>query len=109
MATGEKKLSALNAITSIPNDALMYVVIGGVSYKTTKANFLAGISSSIAAYATFVFVKKGFGNTGTTPGAEGDVYQGWVSDGVYSTHAVYDGSGPLDDPDSFEHKQLIEY
>lgn len=42
---GFKKLTQLTEITSLPNDALIYVVSGGTSYKITKANLLAGISS----------------------------------------------------------------
>lgn len=63
---------------------------------------------SIPPYGTFRFVKKGFGNSGTTPGAAGDIYEGWVSEGVYSTNSIYDGSGALDNPDSFIHQQIIE-
>jgi hypothetical protein len=44
MASGEKKLTILNSyIGSLPDDALLYVVIDGVSYKTTKSALLAGI------------------------------------------------------------------
>lgn len=65
-------------------------------------------STAINPYATFDFVKKGFGNAGIIPGAAGDVYQGWVSDGVYCPHAIYDGSGALDNPASFEIITTIE-
>jgi hypothetical protein len=45
MASGEKKLTILNSyIGSLPDDALLYVVVDGVSYKTTKSALLAGIS-----------------------------------------------------------------
>ena len=45
MASGEKKLTILNSyIGSLPDDALLYVVVGGVSYKITKAELLEGIS-----------------------------------------------------------------
>lgn len=64
--------------------------------------------TTITPYATFDFVKKGFGNPGIIPGAEGDVYQGWVSDGVYCPYAIYDGSGALDNPASFEIITTIE-
>lgn len=41
------KLSGLPGLSTVPNDALIYVVSGGVSYKTTKAELLAGISSAV--------------------------------------------------------------
>jgi len=108
MAVGEKKVSLMDHITSAPDSAKLYIVLEDGSYGyILKSEFLSGVT--ITPYATFQFLKKGFGNSGTTPGAEGDVYQGWVSEGVYSPHAVYNGSGDLDNPASFEHKQLIEY
>jgi hypothetical protein len=43
MSLDKVKLSQLNNINDIPDEALIYVVVGGVSYRTTKAAFLAGI------------------------------------------------------------------
>lgn len=51
-------------------------------------------------YSMFDFVKKGFGNTDVI-GEAGDIYQGWVSEGVYCPIAIYDGSGDLDNSASF--------
>jgi len=65
-------------------------------------------SEGIKPYTDFRFVIKGFGNTSDNYEA-GDVFQGWVSDGVYSTHSVWDGTGALNDEASFDHKQTIEY
>jgi hypothetical protein len=103
MAVGEKKVSEMTFLESVPDNAKLYIVVPGelTKYYTTKAALLSGVSN-VNTYATFDFVKKGFGNLGTTPGAAGDIYQGWVSDGVYCPVARYDGSGPLDDPASFE-------
>ncbi len=76
--------------------------------KEDFATFLAG-SAGTSAYDVFDFVKKGFGNSGPV-GEEGDVYQGWVDATHYSTHAVYDGAGDLNDPHSFEHiGPFVEY
>jgi hypothetical protein len=44
MAAGETKLSLLNPyIGSLPDGALLYIVVDGVSYKATKADLLAGV------------------------------------------------------------------
>ncbi len=58
------------------------------------------IGGATIPYATFQFVRKGFGNSGS-PGEAGDIYQGWVSEGVYCPIAIYDGSGDLDNSASF--------
>lgn len=108
MAAGETKVSVMTFLADVPDDAFFYISKPGVStpYKTTKSAFLASISG-ITPYATFQFLRKGFGNTGAI-GEAGDIYQGWVSDGVYCPFAVYDGSGSLDNPASFEIKTTIE-
>jgi hypothetical protein len=77
-------------------------------FECTPVIINPGGNEPVLPYGVFRFIKKGFGNSGE-PGEEGDVYEGWVSENVYSPHAIYDGSGPLNDPESFEHKQLIEY
>jgi len=65
-------------------------------------------SVSVLPYATFKFLKKGFGNVGE-PGESGDVYEGWVSAGIYCPHAVYSGTGLFDDSANFDLKTIIEY
>jgi len=97
---GEVKVSLMDNITSAPGSAKMYIVLADGSYGfITKDQFLAGIGSVIP-FATFQFLRKGFGNTGAV-GEAGDIYQGWVSAGVFCPMAVYDGSGALDNPASF--------
>jgi hypothetical protein len=70
----------------------------------TASNPFATVNDLIAGatipFDTFQFVRKGYGNSGAI-GEAGDIYQGWVSDGVFCPFAVYDGSGPFDDSASF--------
>ena len=70
----------------------------------TQADLISGIATP---YATFQFLRKGWGNSGAI-GQAGDVYQGWVSDGVYCPFAVYDGIGDLNNPASFNIVSTIE-
>ena len=75
-------------------------------FHCTPAIISPGSETSLP-FATFKFVKKGFGNTGL-PGESGDIYEGWYDNTHFSEHAVYDGSGALDNPASFEHKLITE-
>lgn len=65
--------------------------------------------NKINAFNEFKFVKKGFDNIDLINFEVGDIFEGWVSEGVYSIHSVWDGTGALNDEASFEHKQTIEY
>ncbi|WP_445454111.1 hypothetical protein [Flavobacterium sp. 25HG05S-40] len=99
----------VNGVVHVSVAALQNALLPVLYTRATLGGGGGGGSVVINPYTTFDFVKKGFGNAGIEPGAAGDVYQGWVSDGVYSIHSVYDGIGDIENPASFEHKQLIEY
>ena len=87
-----------------------YDAIHGAS-SPSASNPFATVNDLVAGatipFATFQFVRKGYENSGAI-GEAGDIYQGWVSDGVFCPFAVYDGSGPFDDSASFNIVNVIE-
>ena len=48
----DKRLPQLDPLDNVPNDALLYVVYNGESYKTTKQKLLASIENRITAIGT---------------------------------------------------------
>lgn len=100
----EIKVSEMTELTSAPDNAKFYVVIpdNTTPYFITKENILKG-----QPYTNFQFKRKGYGNAGAI-GEAGDIYEGWVSEGVYCTFAVYDGSGDKDLPASFNLVTITE-
>lgn len=107
---------SLNTIDHITADSELFIVSDDVGNVKVNGWYIRIIrksvniisASALPAFQDFVFVKKGFNNV-LSFFEQGDIFQGWFADNIYSTHAVWDGVGAITNPASFEHKQFIEY
>jgi hypothetical protein len=76
----------------------------GSDFRISKAN----LSGDRISWSTFKLKKKGYGNT-LQENQIGDIFEGWISNGIYAEHAVWDGVGQLDNPNSFNIKTITEH
>jgi hypothetical protein len=74
----DKRLSQLDPLENVPNDALLYVVYNGESYRTTKQKLLASIENRITAIGTITHADL------TTVFGAGF---SWIINGVSKTNA----------------------
>ncbi len=97
-----------NSELFIVSDDIGSVKVNGFYTRIIRRSVNIVNTTVIKPFQEFIFIKKGFNNI-LTIFEQGDVFEGWFAENIYSTHAVWDGVGSVTNPTSFEHKQFIEY